>query len=393
MIQQLKEWFQPFDLDVRKSNNARFTDQKVIPDVLCAVSECVLEFVRTDTSKTFTKTDIWNSAYAQDLITSSFNKPDLTDAKSEYDKFFAQPLKALAYAKVLNEQKDGTTNYYSINNSEILQYISLRERNALDFLYIYLEKVIQDSGLSNAFDTFFEQQDKHSFETLRNTMFDFYKQNTKIKKDYEPSRIFNKIINILAFKKKKKGSVKGALSKTPIYIDEIRYNRINWRDIGKEKGITREEFSKVLLEDSSLQGYFKYNIQKAKKFVRLLHPFSEIHRFEQYLALQAHHIFMESEFPEIADYPENIICITPNQHFYRAHPNNKTSVIDKDYQIICLLSKLDSIEINNKEGKDDYSLSDFIDVLNIGFKTDYFKKTMDYEELKHQIIKFSYHKS
>ena len=37
MIQQLKEWFQPFDLDVRKSNNARFTDQKVIPDVLCAV--------------------------------------------------------------------------------------------------------------------------------------------------------------------------------------------------------------------------------------------------------------------------------------------------------------------------------------------------------------------
>ena len=33
-------------------------------------------------------------------------------------------------------------------------------------------------------------------------------------------------------------------------------------------------------------------------------PFSEIHRFEQYPGLQAHHIFMESEFPQIADLPE-----------------------------------------------------------------------------------------
>ena len=368
-------------------------DQKVIPDVLSAVSECVLEFLGADIYKSFTKNDIWFSSYAQELITTSFNKPDLTEAKSEYDKFFAQPLKALAYAKILNEKKEGNTNYYSVNNCELLKYISLRERNALDFLYTYLEKVIEDSGLSYVFDSFFQQQDKHSFEVLRKTMFDFYKENTNIKKDYEPSRIFNKIINILAFKKKKKGSIKGSLSKTPIYLDEIRYNRVNWRDIGKEKGITREEFSKVLSENTSLEGYFKYSIQKAKKFVKLLHPFSEIHRFDQYPGSQAHHIFMESEFPEIADYPENIICITPNQHFCRAHPNNKTSVIDKDYQIICLLSKLDSIEMNHREGKEDYSLTDFIEVLNIGFKTDYFKKTMDYEELKHQIIKFSYHKS
>lgn len=393
MILQLNKWFAQFDLDIRKSKNARFMDQKVIPDVLSAVSECVLEFLGADINKSFTKNDIWFSSYAQELITTSFNKPDLTEAKSEYDKFFAQPLKALAYAKILNEKKEGNTNYYSVNNCKLLKYISLRERNALDFLYTYLEKVIEDSGLSYVFDSFFQQQDRYSFEVLRKTMFDFYKENTNIKKDYEPSRIFNKIINILAFKKKKKGSIKGSLSKTPIYLDEIRYNRVNWRDIGKEKGITREEFSKVLSENTSLEGYFKYSIQKAKKFVKLLHPFSEIHRFDQYPGSQAHHIFMESEFPEIADYPENIICITPNQHFCRAHPNNKTSVIDKDYQIICLLSKLDSIEMNHREGNEDYSLTDFIEVLNIGFKTDYFKKTMDYEELKHQIIKFSYHKS
>src|SRR5690606_35726152 len=133
----------------------------------------------------------------------------------------------------------------------------------------------------------------------------------------------------------------------------------------------------TLDSNEEIGGYYKYNVQKAKKFVRKIHPFSEIHRFEAYPGLQAHHIFMESEFPEIADYPENIICLTPNQHFFRAHPNNKTSVIDKSYQLICLTSKLDSIEINYRSGQTDYSLSDFVEVLNIGFNTDNFKPNMD----------------
>lgn len=99
---------------------------------------------------------------------------------------------------------------------------------------------------------------------------------------------------------------------------------------------------------------------------------------------------MESEFPQIADSPENIIVLTPNQHFYRAHPNNKTSVIDKKYQTICLISKLDSIEINNRAGQIDYSLEEFVNVLNVGFETDFFNIGMDYEEIKHQIMNHVY---
>ena len=99
---------------------------------------------------------------------------------------------------------------------------------------------------------------------------------------------------------------------------------------------------------------------------------------------------MESEYPEIADFPENIICLTPNQHYYRAHPNNKTSIIDKSYQLVCLTSKLDSIEMNFRNGLTDYSLTDFVQVLNVGFNTDNFKTDMDFEEIKHQIIKFNY---
>lgn len=390
MIQQLNNFFAQFDFDVRKSRDARFMDQKVTPDVLCAVAECVIEFLEDDLNKEFTKNDIWHSDYAQTLITESFNKPNLKDADSEYDKFFAQPLKTLAYAKVLNETKRANTNVYTINRFDILEYISLRERNALNFLEIYLTKVISESGLQNVFNNFFEQQNKASLETLRNTLSAFYLANTNIKKDLEPPRIYNKIINILAFKKRAKGSIKGSISEFSLPIEEIRYNRINWRDVGKDKGTTREEFKVTLGDNAEIEGYYKYNVQKAKKFIRKIHPFSEIHRFDAYPGLQAHHIFMESEFPEIADYPENIICLTPNQHYYRAHPNNKTSVLDKNYQLICLTSKLDSIEINYRNGQTDYSLNDFVEVLNIGFNTDNFKPEMDFEEIKHQIIKFNY---
>lgn len=390
MIQQLNNFFAQFDFDVRKSRDARFMDQKVTPDVLCAVAECVIEFLEDDLNKEFTKNDIWHSDYAQTLITESFNKPNLKDADSEYDKFFAQPLKTLAYAKVLNETKRANTNVYTINRFDILEYISLRERNALNFLEIYLTKVISESGLQNVFNNFFEQQNKASLEKLRNTLSAFYLANTNIKKDLEPPRIYNKIINILAFKKRAKGSIKGSISEFSLPIEEIRYNRINWRDVGKDKGTTREEFKVTLGDNAEIEGYYKYNVQKAKKFIRKIHPFSEIHRFDAYPGLQAHHIFMESEFPEIADYPENIICLTPNQHYYRAHPNNKTSVLDKNYQLICLTSKLDSIEINYRNGQTDYSLNDFVEVLNIGFNTDNFKPEMDFEEIKHQIIKFNY---
>lgn len=390
MIQQLNNFFAQFDFDVRKSRDARFMDQKVTPDVLCAVAECVIEFLEDDLNKEFNKNDIWHSDYAQTLITESFNKPNLKDADSEYDKFFAQPLKTLAYAKVLNETKRANTNVYTINCFDILEYISLRERNALNFLEIYLTKVISESGLQNVFNNFFEQQNKASLETLRNTLSAFYLANTNIKKDLEPPRIYNKIINILAFKKRAKGSIRGAISEFSLPIQEIRYNRINWRDIGKDKGTTREEFKVTLGDNAEIEGYYKYNVQKAKKFIRKIHQFSEIHRFDAYPGLQAHHIFMESEFPEIADYPENIICLTPNQHYYRAHPNNKTSVLDKSYQLICLTSKLDSIEINYRNGQTDYSLADFVEVLNIGFNTDNFKPEMDFEEIKHQIFKFNY---
>lgn len=392
MIEQIEKHLQKYDFDVRKSKDARFMDQKVTPDVLSVVAECVLEFLGNDTEKEFTKNDIWHSEYASEIIPSTFNKPPLDEpkAKKEYNKFFNQPLRTLAYGKLLKLEKRGTTNYFKVQRLDLLNFIASRERNAIIYLNKYLIKIISDSGLQPTFEDFFEKQNKNSLNNLRNTLHEFLIKNTGINRPDEPPRIYNKIINILAFNKKVKGTVKGSVSKIILPIEEIRYNRVNWRDVGKDKSITRKEFENLLGKDANLTGYYKYSVQKAKKYVRKLHSISEIHRFEQYPGLQAHHIFMESEFPQIADSPENIIVLTPNQHFYRAHPNNKTSIIEKQYQTICLISKLDSIEINNRSGQIDYSLEEFVNVLNIGFKTDFFNKGMDYEEIKHQIMNYVY---
>lgn len=392
MKQEIRNYLNSLDLDVRKTGSARFMDQKCTPDVVCAVAECILEYTSDDESKRFTKDDIWRSNYANELIQESFTKPDLSEesVNSEYDKFFAQPMKLLAYCNILNEIQEGA-NFYTINRRDLLLHISRHERNAIDFLDVYLTKVMTDSGLIKRFENFYEKQDGASLSALRDTLKSFYHTYTKVKNDFEPPRIFNKIINILAFKRRKKGTVRGNISTNTLTIDEIRYNRINWRDVKKDKTMSRQEY-KLLIEGEidKNTGYYKYQIEKAKRFVKDIEKVSEIHRFECYPASQAHHIFMASEFPEIADCPENIICITPNQHFYRAHPNNRIQVIDRDYQLVCLLCKLDSIEINYRSGRDDYSLADFTNVLNVGLGTDVFNAQMDFEEVKYLISKQSY---
>ena len=95
---------------------------------------------------------------------------------------------------------------------------------------------------------------------------------------------------------------------------------------------------------------------------------------------------MESEFPTLVDLIENLIILTPNQHLYGAHPGNTTGSVDDDYQRICLLSKLDSIEMNIRDNKNDYSKDAFVYVLNTGFGTDFFSTNMDFEEIKHRIL-------
>ena len=224
---------------------------------------------------------------------------------------------------------------------------------------------------------------------LRDRIIEMYHTHTPVKKDYEPKRIFNKLLNVLAFRRKKLGSKKGFISKDIISLAEIRYNNANWRDTNKPKGMTRQDYALTVDGTTATnKGYYNRAIDQAKRFVRELEQYSEVHHYPSYPATDAHHIFMRSQYPDLADMPENIIALTGTEHYTFAHPNRNTQRTDENYQMVCLISKLDSIERNFQAGRNDYSLADFTRVLNEGLETDEFSEQMGYEMIKAHLLKY-----
>lgn len=399
-MENIKKHLRRYDLDVRETGDARFMDQKVTPDVLCIIADCVLQFINGDISKEFTTKDIWESNYANENVKDIFNKPDVLriKAKSEYDKFFAQPLKMLAYSKVLNLEKRGNRNIFTVNNIDLLNYISIKERNALTFIVIYLEKLLKDSGIWKLFEDFFNENDKDHFNVLKKKYEKFIISNTPINGKTEIRRIFTKIINPLSYIKKLNGTKGGFFSQDIIGYDELMYNRKNWRDVSKLRSETRQEYeirAKQIIENRK-NAFVRFTTEKAKRLIRArCQDISEVHdKLAVGQATQVHHIFPKSDYPEIESYLENLILLTATQHSTKAHPQNKTRIIDKDYQLLCLLSKSSSIKKSFEELKDGfYSKEDFVFVLNTGIKSDnMFDINKTFEEIERKIT-FEYHKN
>lgn len=162
----IEQFLSQFDYDVRKTNDARWIDQKCTYDVLSIIADCILEYVREDVSREFTVSDIWHNNYTRDNVLEIFTKPDTESKKAsnEYDKYFGQPIKLFGYSHILTVRKSGARYFYQVNNFELLEYIALRPTNALNFLFLYIQKVLSDSGLYSEFERFFEQQTKDSYK-------------------------------------------------------------------------------------------------------------------------------------------------------------------------------------------------------------------------------------
>lgn len=392
------EYLSQFDLDVRKSGDARFMDQKCTPDVVCFISDCIINNI-SDDNEWFTCKDIWESNYFINNTQAIFGKPSPKNkfAASEYDKFIQQPLKLLAYSHVLNIVKKSNKNYFQISNREILDFISQRERNTFNFMFLYLDKVLSDSNIIKFFERYKESCksddfSKYSFLDLKEKFTRFIIGNTSINGKVEINRIFPKILNIYAVKNNINGSKRGIMSKYAFTFSELMYNDLNWRDLDKEKSLTRQEAEqrkKEISKDRS--SYSTYAIQKAMRLLERIQKESEVHDQWGYgEATQKHHIFPKSQYPSIAHYIENIIKLTATQHFTKAHPKNKTSVISVDYQLTCLLAKADTIEKSFKIFGDKYYRKEsFIHVLNVGLANHIkkeFKETLTFEEIKHEFI-------
>lgn len=387
ILNKIKNHLNSIDFDLRKSGNARFIDQKCTPDILSSVSEAILELAENQEDLAFTVRDVWSSSFANDVMVERFQKPSVTDpgAQNEYDKVFSQPIKLLEYAQLLRvEGKKSHATTYKINDIELLKYISINDNKSLNFLISYLIKVINDSELTNLFDNFFKKQNKQSFNELKDGYCNFIIKYTPINGSTEVRRIFTKIINPLAFKNKALGTKGGRLSPMPISYSELFYNRVNFRDITKPKGEPRKLFLENLGEGGSSEFY---QIEKTKRQIKKYHEQkSEVHRFQHESANHAHHIFMRSEFPELSDTFENLILLTPTQHLNFAHPKGNTQRISLPYQLVCLLSKLDSIEESEFWADDFYDLNNFKQVVNVGLDKELLTGGMTFQDVKNSLV-------
>jgi hypothetical protein len=108
-------------------------------------------------------------------------------------------------------------------------------------------------------------------------------------------------------------------------------------------------------------------MRKAMQAVRTRHfPISEVQDdWSNGEATQVHHIFPKSTHPQLAAVRENLILLTATQHYSKAHPGNKTSRVNKKYQIACLLAKIESIRVSGEESLF-YSKAGMLNVLEIG---------------------------
>ena len=400
--QLIQKFLDQHDYDIRKTHNGRWIDQKCTMDVVCLVFDCIIEYMSRGNRNSFTVNDIWHNDYTVENVQQIFSKPNPTEkASNEYDKYFGQPIKLLDAAGIISGEKKGQGYKYEIKNRDILEYISFRERNCYNFLCLYIEKVLRDSGVFHLFEYYFKLQDKNSFKDMKDGYTKFTIQNTPINGAVECGRIFTKILNPLACKYKKYGTERGRISKDVITQDMIMYNQRNWRDVlsEKPKDMTRSEYE-ITLPKPDENYMTTYRINRAKRNLRRFNDYYRKAQTELYderhivdSATQMHHIFPVSDYPTIADYVENLIALTPTQHFTYAHPNNNTQYIDKAYQYLCLVAKTGSIRDNLMHRNEEPIIYDFYlyqTVLATGLKTDEFYdvEEMDFERLLIRIEKF-----
>lgn len=385
MREQINTFLAQYDFDVRKSKDARFVDQKCTPDIVCFMADCVLNMIAT--KSTFVINDIWETQYFIQNSRVVFNKPWANDKKAynEYNKVLSQPLKLLAYARILNVEKVSGSLTFSVNNEDLLDYISRKDRNAYNFLYCYFTKVLKDSGfLKNLeeYKTNYAKGLNNERGILYDKYFRFIKGNTPTQSRLDIQRMFHKILNVYAVEHNIPGS-KGKFAAT---YSEMMYNKKNWRDVDKDKSVTREEA--VSEEDKEKQEVLNaYYVQKAIALIRKIHKESEVKdQWGVGEATQVHHIFSRAEFPELAHYVENLILLTATQHNTKAHPSNRTQQINKDYQLTCLLAKSDSIETSLKKGEFVYRKESFIYVINTGL-TEELDFNLDFTNIKSELMR------
>ena len=391
-------------LDIRITKNGRWYDQKVTPDIMSAICLGIIDI--SNKKSYFTNTDIRKASLFEERMVDMFGKPhpSHSGASSEYDKVPAQPVNVLKSAGIINP---GTHNSFTVACPialEIVEDIANSEEIACDFLYQYIRESLVQSGMNDLFDEFFQKEDRESFANLKDEFANFVIKNTPINGKTECRRIFTKVLNIQSFVKKKKGTKRGRLSHERINLNDIRYNRTNWRDdaVQKPKNIPRQIWE--LNPNNPISGLtvnVGSGVRRTVLEVKRHHEYEpeiEDSRYgsDTHGRVQGHHIFPKSQYPCFENKRENIILLTPAQHVAEAHNGESLYNINHAYQGFCLTQKLETImECENDPNCNFYSLEVFKEMLaHVGIlSTDRSYKEYSKQEIEKNIFDFYASKS
>lgn len=273
----------------------------------------------------------------------------------------------------------------------MLEYIASRERNAFNFLQVFFRKVVSASGIERFFREYKESctnATKGEIRAAKNTLYDKYHRfisaNTPTKSKLDTTRMLHKVLNVFAYSE----MMPGSNCKLQDWGD-LMYNKVNWRDeyTGKEKIQTRNEAKAHETDDININFYIDYQVNKAIKNVkRQQGDTSEVHdELATGIATEVHHIFPKSQFPMIASYYENLILLTSSQHRQKAHPKGNTQVVDRDYQLTCLMAKSQTIEASLNEGNNFYRKESFIYVVNTGLD-EHIEETISFVDIRKFLV-------
>jgi hypothetical protein len=360
------------DFDIRERGDARFVDQKCTPDIVSFIADCILN--TRCANRAFTVKDLWQTQYFIENTRVAFHKPYANNesAQNEYNKVLCQPLKLLAYAHILNVDNTKRTLVFEVNDLEMLEYVASREHNTYNFLLKFFTKVVTDSGIMRYFDEYEEAckrcgfhspSVKHAKALLYERYNRFISANTPTKSVLDTTRMLHKVLNVFAYTRMIPGSDSKMLD-----WNDLMYNKVNWRDKNKDKTLTREEAAALETEIINTNFFIDYQVAKAIRNIKKQQgDVSEVRdELAQGIATVVHHIFPKSEHPELATYYENLILLTSSQHYQKAHPRNNTHLVNRDYQLTCLMAKSRTIENSISEGDTFYKKESFVYVINNG---------------------------
>lgn len=358
------------------SADARWVDQKVTYDNLYLVANSIERAFRDDVW--FDRFDVAKIASIQQGIKREYGKPEVNDqsAANEYDKFFAQPLNALAHAGVLDSRIVSRTRQYRVRDRSLLRYIARDETQARTFLIEYLEQTLRAFGWWWRFEDYVKSdQTQEDYRDLKSQFLPLLEDTTGVgsrgtaQPGVEAGRIFTKVMNPLAFKYLARGSERGRVMEGIPSRFDLVYNRPNFRDLNsrKPKNQTRKQFSQEREQEAALLPD-QTDVTRTMREVRKYHrDVSEVPYSGGGKARHVHHIFPKSQFPQLSEVEENLLAITSGQHLFEAHPNGNTQTVEPVFQRNALVYKLRSVR-NSVEKQDGmYSYEGLAKVLEIGY--------------------------